>query len=34
MRADCPCIWYLLQELHDHTYAQDSFWWGMGLMGV
>jgi hypothetical protein len=24
----------LLQELHDHTYAQDSFWWGMGLMGV
>ncbi len=34
IRADCPCIWYLLQELHDHTYAQDSFWWGMGLMGV
>jgi hypothetical protein len=24
----------LLQELHDHTYAQDSVWWGMGLMGV
>jgi hypothetical protein len=24
----------LLQELHDHIYAQDSVWWGMGLMGV
>jgi hypothetical protein len=24
IRTDCPCIWYLLQELHDHIYAQDS----------